>query len=372
MRSTEHPFKWGVRSFLLAAALIGCAPAHSPGQRLLPVEGPRGVRPAPPSPPKARPVEARRRPRPLGEAFAFHAGTALSVPLGVGRDGSVAVGTIDGYLHALRPDGGFRWSYTLNARVSSRPVVLDDGSVLVASAANQLFLLRADGTLAWQRALPRPASALVADPAYHLHFLSVDGALLTMSPRGGVVGFARPGRGPKLGPVAFEPGQAFVADPSGVVSRLGPFGKVKNASIAPGIRAFTRVGGALAVLAEGSLVLFDRELTPIFRRDSVERLVCSGEGVVVAAGGELLFVSERGEVSELPAPAFPIAVAACDRGTFVAISDEDGAIYTLGAGQPLVSVTPRSSPLLSLNTSRSGLILAGFRDGRVAGYRAPR
>jgi hypothetical protein len=370
--STEHPFKWGVRSLLLAAFLVGCSPGLPPEQRLLPVEGPRGVRAARPKVPKGLEREAARPPRPLGEAFAFHAGTALSVPLGVGRDGSVAVGTVDGYVHALRPDGAFRWSYTLNARVVNRPVVLDDGSVLVASAAHRLFLLRADGTLAWSRALPPPASEIVADPAFHLHYRSVDGALVTLSPRGGVVGFARPGRGPKLGPVAFEPGQAFVADPGGEVARLGPFGRVKKASIAPGIRAFTRVGSSLAVLAESSLVLLDRELSVTFRRDSVERVVCAGAGLVVVSGEQLSFVSEEGEVASVPAPPFPIATAACDRGTFVAIADEGGAIYSLAPAQPLVAVTPRSSALLSLDTSRSGLILAGYRDGRVAAYRAPK
>lgn len=368
----EHPFKWGVRLLPLLPLIAGCVPAHPPAQRLLEVEGPRGVHAARPPAPDVSPARtARRSARPLGEAFAFHAGTALSVPPGVGRDGSVVVGTVDGYVHALRADGGFRWSYTLNARIVSRPVVLDDGGVLVASAAHQLFLLRADGTLGWTRSLPVPASEIVADPAFHLHFRSADGALVTISPRGGVVGFARAGRGPKLGPIAFEPGQAFVADESGVVSRLGPFGKVKTASIAAGIRWFGRIGGSLGVLGERSLVLFDRELTATFRRESVERVLCAGAGVAFSSSGELYFMSEGGEVSSLPTPAFPIAVAACDRGSFVAVADEAGAIHSLAKGQPLVSVTPRSSALISLDTSRPGLILAGYRDGRVAAYRAP-
>lgn len=360
-----------MRFLPLLAVLLGCAPAHPPAQRLLPVQGPRGVRPTRPAGPDERPAASPRRTPPLGEAFAFHAGTALSVPLGVGRDGSVIVGTVDGYVHALRPDGAFRWSYTLNSRVVNRPVVLDDGSVLVVNAAHQLFLLRADGTLAWSRALPAPVSEIVADPTFHLHFRSVDDALVTISPRGGVVGFARAGHGPKLGPVAFEPGQAFVADESGVVSRLGPFGKVKTASIAPGIRWFGRVGGSLAVLAERSLVLFDRELGVTFRRDAVERVVCAGSGVAFSSGNELQFVSEKGELSKLPPVPFAIATAACDRDALVVVADEAGSIHSLAPGQPLVSVAPRSSALLSLDTSRVGLILAGYRDGRVAAYRAP-
>jgi outer membrane protein assembly factor BamB len=367
-----HPFKWGVRFLLLAGLLFACSPAAAPSQRLLPVESPRGASPA--QPPGLKLGAARgfaTPPRSDAELFSFHAGAALSVPPGVGRDGSVVVGTVDGYVHALRPDGGFRWSYTLNSRVASQPLLLDDGGVLVVSAAHQLFALREDGRLAWSRPLPAPASEIATDSQFHLHFRSVDGALVTISPRGGVVGFARAGRGPRLGPLAFEPTQAFLAEERGIVSRLGPFGRVKNLELPSGIRTFTRVGASIAVHTQSSLFVLNRELETVYRRDGVDRVVCGGEMLALLSRGTLEFVSESGALQGQLTPPFEIALAACAKRSAVALADDTGAIQWLVKERAPFELAAASSPVLGLDASRSGVVLAGFRDGRVTAYRAP-
>ena len=69
---------------------------------------------------------------------------------GVGADGSLAVGTVDGYVHALRADGIFRYSYTVDGRVHGSPVVLGDGLVVVASDKSGLYAIKPDGSLAWE------------------------------------------------------------------------------------------------------------------------------------------------------------------------------------------------------------------------------
>jgi hypothetical protein len=368
----EHPFKWGVRFLPLAGLLLACSPAMAPSQRLLPVEAPNASRPARPPEYKVGAARALQGPpRSDAELFSFHAGAALSVAPGVGRDGSVVVGTVDGYVHALRPDGGFRWSYTLNSRVASQPLVLDDGSVLVVSAAHQLFALREDGTLAWSRPLPAPASEIATDPTFHLHFRSLDGALVTISPRGGVVGFARAGRGPRLGPLAFEPTQAFLAEERGVVSRLGPFGRVKNLELPSGIRGLTRVGASIAVHTQSSVFVLNRELETTFQRDGVDRVVCGGEMLALLSRGTLEFVSESGASQGNVTPPFEIALAACARRSAVALADEAGAIQWLVKEREPFELAPPSSPVLGLDASRSGVVLAGFSDGRVTAYRAP-
>src|SRR4051812_30949831 len=64
-------------------------------------------------------AEAAAPPRPV---FHFSASSTLFARPGVGRDGALYIGSGDGYVHALLPDGSFRWSYTVKGRVVAPPV----------------------------------------------------------------------------------------------------------------------------------------------------------------------------------------------------------------------------------------------------------
>jgi hypothetical protein len=107
--------------------------------------------------------------RPIGlsaETIAAVAGSKLSVlwrfrsaaPVtgspAVSSAGLVYVATVEGYVHALEPDGAFRWSYGVEGIPIGAPAVDADGRVYVATTAQRLYALRPDGRLFWMQRTP--------------------------------------------------------------------------------------------------------------------------------------------------------------------------------------------------------------------------
>jgi len=102
--------------------------------------------------------------RPL---WSFHAGAPLRAAAEVGEAG-IAVGTADGYVHSLRRDGSYRWSFTIKGAVLASPIVGEHGTLYVVSSSRRLYALRPTGTLAWTAQLagtPLPGLARAKDGA---------------------------------------------------------------------------------------------------------------------------------------------------------------------------------------------------------------
>ncbi len=105
---------------------------------------------------------ARGEPEPaavLAPLWTFHAGAPLRAGAGVGA-GGIAVGSSDGYLHALRPDGAYRWSFTVKGAVVATPLVDGRGGVYVATSSRKLYALTPNGTLAFTM----PLAGVALDP----------------------------------------------------------------------------------------------------------------------------------------------------------------------------------------------------------------
>ncbi len=51
----------------------------------------------------------------------------------MGADETVYVGSFDGYLYALNPNGALRWRYLTGSPVGSSPAVGADGTLYVGS-----------------------------------------------------------------------------------------------------------------------------------------------------------------------------------------------------------------------------------------------
>lgn len=133
-------------------------------------------------------AEAKRRLEPH-ELFRFSAGAALFAPPGVGPQGDIYVGTGDGYLHALAPDGTFRWSYTVKGRIAA-PAIEDGktGRVFVATSEARLYAFEPDARLRWVFPLPvAPKSELALTPQGTLLFVGKDDHLYGVTTSGALV-----------------------------------------------------------------------------------------------------------------------------------------------------------------------------------------
>ena len=69
----------------------------------------------------------------------------------IGADGTVYIGSYDGSLYALRPDGTLRWKYVAWSRIYVAAAVASDGTIYVGMIdAGEIDAIQADGTFRWR------------------------------------------------------------------------------------------------------------------------------------------------------------------------------------------------------------------------------
>jgi outer membrane protein assembly factor BamB len=83
----------------------------------------------------------------------------------IGRDGTIYLGTPDGFLYAIRPDGTQKWKAPA-ARLQSAALLSDDGRIYLNSSWDiRMLSYDLDGNLKWEHALgagPGSASGLIS------------------------------------------------------------------------------------------------------------------------------------------------------------------------------------------------------------------
>ena len=147
------------------------------------------------------------------QRFRFDAGAPLAAAAAVAPDGSVCVGTVDGYVHGLGADGSFRWSHSVQGAVARRPHFAGQ-RWFIATSAQRIYALNRDGSLSWVFKLYSPVETeLASDASGTVYFVAADHFLYGLNAHGAVTLRARfhPGMKPEL---AFsEP--AALRDPEG-------------------------------------------------------------------------------------------------------------------------------------------------------------
>lgn len=304
---------------------------------------------------------ARAAPRPL---WSFHAGAPLSGPPGFGADGSVAVGTVDGYVHALHGDGVFRFSYTVPGRVLGSPVVLDDGVVLAASDRSGLYAIKPDGSLAWEKYIAGGvASALAVDSSGRIWLRTGSGTALAISRRGGVVGFAKIGRSMTLGPTPLSVGGVVVASP-GELGLIGEYGRFLRRSVDPSITGLRALGRGFVALRSGALALFDADLGAAWTRENVDALLCTSPLVTLEQGALRWLAADGRVLGDTKVAGGVAGPSACTPSSVFAVDGAGNLVQVRQNGERLRLDAP-SGNVLGLEASRSGALVATYQDGRV-------
>ena len=145
----------------------------------------------------------------LREVFRFGAGSGLFARPGVGQHGDVYVGSGDGYVHALWPDGSYRWSYTVKGRVVAPPVEEPaTRRAFVITSEARLYALEPDARLRWVFPLPvAPKSEMTLTPKGTLLFVGQDDHLYGVTTSGALaLRLASPGA--RSAPVVLGDGKA--------------------------------------------------------------------------------------------------------------------------------------------------------------------
>ena len=81
------------------------------------------------------------------QRFRFDAGAPLAAGAEVAPDGSVCVGTVDGYVHGLGSDGSLSWVFKLFSAVESELASDESGTIYFVAADHFLYGLTAHGAV---------------------------------------------------------------------------------------------------------------------------------------------------------------------------------------------------------------------------------
>jgi parallel beta-helix repeat protein len=80
----------------------------------------------------------------FGTSGGIHSSPAISA------NGIVYVGSRDSNLYAVNPDGSYRWSFYTSDWVDSSPTIGPDGTIYVGSEDRNLYAINSDGSLRWK------------------------------------------------------------------------------------------------------------------------------------------------------------------------------------------------------------------------------
>ena len=68
---------------------------------------------------------------------------------GIGSDGTIYVGSNDNNLYAINPDGTEKWAFDTGDEIESSVAIGIDGTIYVGTKANNLYAINPDGTQKW-------------------------------------------------------------------------------------------------------------------------------------------------------------------------------------------------------------------------------
>ncbi len=78
----------------------------------------------------------------------FSTGAGIIGTPALGDDGTLYVGSLDGYLYALDPSGNLTWKFYTSVTETS-PVVASDGTIYIANRQGRVYALNRNGTQRW-------------------------------------------------------------------------------------------------------------------------------------------------------------------------------------------------------------------------------
>jgi outer membrane protein assembly factor BamB len=113
-------------------------------------------------------------------------GVVYSSPA-IAADGTIYVGSEDGWLHAINPDGSRKWAFTgAGDWIDSSPAIGPDGTIYFGCWDNHVYAIDpADGTEKWRYATGNLVIASPAiDAAGNIYFGSNDGIFYSLTPGG--------------------------------------------------------------------------------------------------------------------------------------------------------------------------------------------
>ena len=119
----------------------------------------------------------------------FETGDSVVSSPAIAKDGTIYVGSADGYLYAISADGTLNWKFETGDSVVSSPAIATNGTIYVGSRDGYLYAISVDGTLRWKF---ETGDSVFSSPAVAtngtIYVGSADGHLYAISPTGTLSG----------------------------------------------------------------------------------------------------------------------------------------------------------------------------------------
>jgi outer membrane protein assembly factor BamB len=171
--------------------------------------------------------------------------------LALGGDGTIFVGSSDGALHAIAPDGTPRWSYPSEGWVRAAPLI-SATAIYAVTDKGVIFALDSSGAQRWSADLGGQAAGLASGPDGTLYATTLDGTLHALAPDGRARWSTHVSDRRPTAPAAGLDGRIYVGAEDGGLRVVAPDGKIAGVFDAKApLRIAPLVGrdGAVYVLA---------------------------------------------------------------------------------------------------------------------------
>ncbi len=146
----------------------------------------------------------------------------------LGEDGTVYVGTTEGMLFAIAPDGSVRWRYNAGGWVRTAPTA-SGGVIYAATDGGAVIALNGDGSQRWRAELGKQQATGLARASNGTLFVALaDGTLHAVSADGAPIWSKPLGKGRPTAPVIGPNGRIFVGADNGNLYAVTPDGATVN------------------------------------------------------------------------------------------------------------------------------------------------
>ncbi|MCL4557991.1 MAG: PQQ-binding-like beta-propeller repeat protein [Deltaproteobacteria bacterium] len=163
-------------------------------------------------------------------AWAYATGDYVYSSPVIGWDGTIYVGSEDGRLYAVSPNGGSRWSYATGGPIwYSSPAVSANGTIYIGSSDGSLYAIGSDGSLDWKYPTGGPiwysSPAIGADGTVYIG--SSDGKLYAIGSGGGLKWSYTTGNQVYSSPAIGADGTVYIGSGDGSLYAIDPAGTFK-------------------------------------------------------------------------------------------------------------------------------------------------
>jgi uncharacterized repeat protein (TIGR02543 family) len=312
--------------------------------------------------------------------WSFTTGDEIFSSPAIGADGTIYVGSFDGKLWAINPDGSPKWSLLTGGEVHSSPAIGADGSIYFGSLDGNLYARNPDGSWKWRFTTGGPIScspAIGADGTIYVG--SYDGNFYAINPADGSQKWSWSRHSEMCSPAIGADGTIYVGSSGGTFFAIDPTDGSKKLMVPTGdqIASSPTIGADDTIYfasLDGSLYAYDA--APYSRKWSFPVGPYVVSSPAIATDGTIYVGSGDGKLYAVnPNGTEKWSFAT---GGWVASSPAvgaDGTIYVGSVDDNIYAINPNGSEKWSFTTGGDvtsspaigvdGTIYVGSYDGKL-------